>query len=733
VVKKGILAVVFLASSVLVLAQPAGSRTTIQQSLGFEDQSSTALSGWSSNPADTISADDHIFHSGHWSVRLQRDTQSAGTHSVIGRTLPVDFHGGVVELRGYLRLQDVSEIVGLWLRQNADGQPLALENMKSQQLKGTHDWAQYRIQLPINPAAQRITFGVFVAGTGTLWADDLELLVDGKPIAEAPWMPPRLADPEFDSGSRIVLNSLTPTQVSNLVTLARVWGMLKYHHPTVTSGQRRWDYELLRVLPAILAAPDRAHANDALVAWIDKLGPIPPCGPCVPAPSGELDIKPVLDWIHDRGVLGTLLSQRLESIYTNRTGKQFYLSIAGNGNPSFDHELDYPQITFPDAGFQLLALFRWWNILQYWAPDRDVAAQDWTAVLAGFIPRLALAKDKTAYQLALFELIAKANDTHANLWSALAARPPVGDCALPVTLRFIGDRPIVYRVDSPDAGLQPGDILDNLDGTSVESMIDRWTVYYADSNDAARKRDIAANLTRGVCGPVPVKITRGGLPVQILATRNHFKPGAVTHDQPGDTFRLLSPQVAYIKLSSIKAADLPTYFEKAKNTKGIVVDIRNYPSEFMPFAMGAYLATHPTPFVAFTFPDLANPGAFHFGDGPMIKPGPVHYGGKVAILVDETSQSQAEYTAMALRAMPNSIVVGSTTAGADGDISIIHLPGQLSTLISGVGVFYPDHRPTQRVGIVPDVVARPTIQGIAAGRDEVLETAMRLITDSKAQ
>jgi C-terminal processing protease CtpA/Prc len=205
----------------------------------------------------------------------------------------------------------------------------------------------------------------------------------------------------------------------------------------------------------------------------------------------------------------------------------------------------------------------------------------------------------------------------------------------------------------------------------------------------------------------------------------------VTHDQPGDTFRLLSPEVAYIKLSSIKAADLPTYFDKAKNTKGLIVDIRNYPSEFMPFAIGAYLATKRTPFVAFTFADLANPGAFHFGNSPQIWPGPVHYGGKVAILVDEISQSQAEYTAMALRAMPDAIVVGSTTAGADGNVSAIPLPDQLSTMISGLGVFYPDHRPTQRVGIVPDIVVKPTIQGIAAGRDEVLETAIHLIEDAK--
>lgn len=208
------------------------------------------------------------------------------------------------------------------------------------------------------------------------------------------------------------------------------------------------------------------------------------------------------------------------------------------------------------------------------------------------------------------------------------------------------------------------------------------------------------------------------------------KQTVVTHDLVGDTFRLLTPQVAYIKLSSIKAADLPAYFEKAKNAKGMIVDIRNYPSEFVPFAIGAYLATKPTPFVAFTSADLANPGAFHFSDGPIIAPGPVHFNGRIVILVDETTRSQAEYTAMALRVMPGAVVIGSTTAGADGNVSSISLPGQLNTMISGLGIFYPDHRPTQRIGIVPDIVVIP-IKGLAAGRDEVVETATHFIENAK--
>jgi hypothetical protein len=49
-------------------------------------------------------------------------------------------------------------------------------------------------------------------------------------------------------------------------------------------------------------------------------------------------------------------------------------------------------------------------------------------------------------------------------------------------------------------------------------------------------------------------------------------------------------------------------------------------------------------------------------------------------------------------------------------------------MISGIGVFYPDKKPTQRIGIVPHVEVRPTIEGVRAGRDEVLEEAVRQIS-----
>jgi hypothetical protein len=53
-------------------------------------------------------------------------------------------------------------------------------------------------------------------------------------------------------------------------------------------------------------------------------------------------------------------------------------------------------------------------------------------------------------------------------------------------------------------------------------------------------------------------------------------------------------------------------------------------------------------------------------------------------------------------------------------------------MISGIGVFYPDKKPTQRVGIVADVKVEPTIAGLRAGRDEVLEEGLRQILGPEA-
>jgi C-terminal processing protease CtpA/Prc len=300
-------------------------------------------------------------------------------------------------------------------------------------------------------------------------------------------------------------------------------------------------------------------------------------------------------------------------------------------------------------------------------------------------------------------------------------------------LRFIEGGAVVAGYShaqlGPASGLVMGDVVLRIDGADVDSLVTAWAPYYPASNQPARLREMARTLTRGAPGPVRVTVLRDGSPRDVVAERipvSSLDPGAgMTHDLPGDeAFRMLDGDVAYLKLSAVRIDDVPQYFERAADAAVFVVDIRNYPAQFVPYAIGGRLVDEPTPFAMFTTGDAGNPGAFRWTGPVLVQPLAPRYAGTVVILVDETSISQSEFTAMALRAAPGAMVVGSTTAAADGNVSVVPLPGGPTTTITGIGVFYPDRSPTQRIGILPDLEVRPTITGIRAGRDEVLEAGV---------
>lgn len=77
------------------------------------------------------------------------------------------------------------------------------------------------------------------------------------------------------------------------------------------------------------------------------------------------------------------------------------------------------------------------------------------------------------------------------------------------------------------------------------------------------------------------------------------------------------------------------------------------------------------------------------------------------------------------------LIVGGPTAGTGGDINWIVLPGGYSISFTGMRLLAEDRSRFLGVGIKPDVPVEPTIAGIRAGRDEVLEKAMEIATSAK--
>jgi hypothetical protein len=574
----------------------------------------------------------------------------------------------------------------------------------------------------------------------------LLLAMQGRVLAQTalPSWIPSVQQPSPDQATtQAQIVEFNAEQIDNLVLLAKVWGFLKYHHPVITTGARAWDEELRKILPRILAARNHSDAVSELSAWIESLGSIKKCDSCA---SLEADtyLNPDIQWISDRRVLGDKLALQLLNIHRNRLPTtQFYIALDPNvGNPIFAHEESYPGDIATDSSLKLLAVFRFWNIVEYWHPYRDLVVGNRDQLLREAIRRMLPTKTTTDVRLQLIWLISRVRDGHAALSDSVTLLPPKGDCWLPFKLRFIGSEPTIFSVEDEnvDTGVRIGDVLVAIDGQSANQLVDARRELYSGSNDAALHRDIATLMPRGACSSARLTLRSAGSSRTVTVDRSpspqRLTSGPPHHDLPGPAFRLLGKDVSYLKLSSATDTDVAGFANSAPSVKGVIVDLRGYPAKFFLYVLGSQMIDAPVTFARFTHPDLSNPGSFVWTPSVELKPSHVIDGEtssspqlcncprKLEILVDETTQSQAEFTAMGLRRIRNASVVGATTAGADGNISFIPLPGGLQASISGIGVYYPDRQKTQQTGIVPDIAVTPTAEGVREGRDEILDAAL---------
>ncbi|MEC3881399.1 S41 family peptidase [Parapedobacter sp. 10938] len=703
--------------------------------LDFETVSGGMPVGWSGNGNKNYrqSLDSVVTKSGNYAAVLEftGDTPAFGTWTVI---LPENYPGKKITFSGYIKTEDVEGYAGLWMR--IDPQ-IAFNNMQQEGISGTTDWKRYSFTLDMIPEkTDQIVLGALLAGTGKIWIDSLSVTIDGEDISRISPLKkaPAKQDTAFDKGSTINLPDLNATQTENLKTLGLVWGFIKYYHPKVASGEVNWDYELFRVLPHVLETRDVAERDKVLVEWIQKLGRLKE-GNDMSAVTAKL--QPDLDWITASGFSAELTELLTDIKQAKRTDTHYYIGMVPNvGNPEFKNEAAYAQMDPADDGFRLLALYRYWNMIQYFFPYKNLIEEDWKEVLGEFVTQFAAGDDTEGYVLALLELIGRVHDTHASLRGNPVLEKFFGERHAPVDVYFVEGQPVVtgYRHSQWGAatGLEVGDLITAVNGKAVADRASELQKYAPASNHARQLQDIGPMLVRSNDSTIRLDVLRDGQRLSKIVKT--YTAGELTFNNPfyveDKSFKIIGDDIAYINNGNFDAKDLPLYWDRMKDRKGLIIDVRNYPKHFPIHQLSAYLMPRPIPFVSYSRGSIQHPGLF-----VMSQPATVgvrngkRYDGKVVVLVNEMSLSSAEYHAMAYRVHPNATVMGSATAGADGNVSPIMLPGGIRTVISGLGIYYPDGSETQRVGIVPDIEVKPTIKGMKEGRDEVLERAVRFINN----
>lgn len=533
----------------------------------------------------------------------------------------------------------------------------------------------------------------------------------------------------FHKKSGIKIESINENQVRNLNKLCKVWGFVKYYHPKVISSSVNWDFELFRVMPKVLETKDSNEVDKVLYNWINELGEVKEG-----SENGSKDVimAPDIAWIKDDKYISKELSDllvKLSKTYISERDKAYVSFEKDSIFASFKNEKPYPNMTYDDAGYKLLSLYRYWNIIEYYYPYRDGIDEDWDGVLTEFIPKFIECKDSLSYKLTAAELTTKIHDSHAY---AVDKRNELrrywGFNAAPIKFQLVEDKVVITEIAekyAKDCKAQKGDVVLKINDKDIFEVIKEKARYKSTSNNKEIVKDLFGYLFNTSEDSLTLTLERDGKEI-----RENIKCYSLTNmfEQAEQSHKLLEENIGYINPGALAKGEIDKIMGEFKDTKGLIVDLRYYPSDPIMYTLGNYLMPKKVIFAKAAAANQAVPGEFDFcGDMEVGKDNPNFYKGKVIIIINEYTQSQAEFTTMALRKAPNAQVIGSNSIGADGDVAVFNLPGGIETAISGIGIYNPDKSETQRVGVKPDIYVKPTIYGIKEGRDELMEKAIEIV------
>ncbi|MBB6498829.1 S41 family peptidase [Pedobacter cryoconitis] len=179
---------------------------------------------------------------------------------------------------------------------------------------------------------------------------------------------------------------------------------------------------------------------------------------------------------------------------------------------------------------------------------------------------------------------------------------------------------------------------------------------------------------------------------------------------------------------------------KNNNTAGVIIDLRDNTGgdlQDLNFFSGRFINT-PLQYGSSRYKSNNNPLDYTSWMPALVTPvaGSKPYTGKIVVLVNMYSISMAELTTMALKAMPNTTVIGERTYGANGSLTAeadlnggSFTIGDFAVIKTASAVFkFKDNQIYEGLGFPPDILVPYDQSGVAAYTDKQLEKATSLFT-----
>ena len=523
------------------------------------------------------------------------------------------------------------------------------------------------------------------------------------------------------------------SETEKLAATCKVWGFLKYYHPKVANGEKNWDKQLFEILPKIEQSKSKEEFSLILEGWIDSLGEVQKIEPITqPKEIEYFDENFDLSWINNNSLYSKKLSAKLIFIEKNRyQGDQHYIGLLRAENVFVKNE-NYLDYKFTDRNSRILGLFMYWNLIEYFFPYKYVMDKKWDITLKEMLPVFINAQNEDDFYIAMQKLTVRLNDSHAIFYKYAKKR-----YFLPIVCKIIDEKMIVTEILNDNLvktdDIKVGNIITKVNDKAIKEIILENRDLIKASNEVSYLYNLVEPTLSGYEENIKLEfLINGEIIVKTINWVNYNSNRyELKKEIKNEKFKILENNIGYVNMAALSVKDVPEMIQKLKLNKAIVFDMRNYPNGTFE-EISKFLNNKEKKFAIYTKPDLKYPGRFKWTEGTMCgSENSNNYRGKVIVLLNEESVSQSEWTAMCFQTAGNTTIIGSQTGGADGNVSNFDLIKAFFTRFSGVGVYYPDKRQTQRIGIIPDIEVKPTIKGIQDGKDEILDRAIKFIETGK--
>lgn len=382
-----------------------------------------------------------------------------------------------------------------------------------------------------------------------------------------------------------------------------------------------------------------------------------------------------------------------------------------------------------DEDTRLGAIVIAWNMFQHFYPYFDVVEVNWMDALNQALTDTADDAGVADFAHTLDVMVERLEDGHGSVLHKQLKRYGGG---LPMVFDWVEDALVVIATGHEQ--VNTGDVVVSIDGRPT----DEWKAHWFSRISGSPQWKRAGSLHRLEYGGKGTQVTvtferADGSQKTLILTYDRRKQYIGRH--PGDPIRSLDDGVYYVDLTRASWPVIQSKLADIAAASGVVFDLRGYPNGNHDVLH--HLIREQDERQWMFVPHITHPdGSRTNGWRPSswnLTPAEPQITGKAVFLTDGSAKSYSESILGYVDGYRLADIVGAPTAGANGNVNPVLLPGGFQLYWTGMRVVRHDGSTLHNQGILPTHPQTPTIAGVRAGRDELLDKALQLIRDANAR